>query len=147
MKLVILILAIFLSGCSTTTHHVNSKSTNELMGVIQLSEAASPDGVSGTFEMNIKATGLDRGVVFLNSEFDYRDRRNVSVALHPKLRKKLTELYGVVPETYFLNKTIAVTGTAKRVKIVFSSNGRPTKKYYYQTHIRVSSLKKIKVLG
>jgi len=147
MKLIIILLTLFLSACSTTSNNFTSKNSNELMKVIQLSEAAAPNGVNGTFEMYIKATGAERSVVFLNTELDYRDRRNVSVALHPKLSKKLTELYGVAPEIYFVNKTIKATGTAKRVKILFISNGKPTKKYYYQTHIRVSSLKQIKVLS
>ena len=41
--------------------------------------AARAEGVTGVFELVVRATGTDRGQIFLNSQEDYRDRRNVSL--------------------------------------------------------------------
>ena len=46
---------------------------------------------------------------------------------------------------FFVNKTVEVTGEAKRVKIYFISNGMLTDKYYFQTHINVPSNLKLKL--
>jgi len=146
MKSLIIVLVLLLSACNSTPNNVVAKDTAEMMRVIALSEAAAPAGVKGTFDISIKASGTQGQVTYLNSELDYRDRRNVTVALHPRLIKELTQLYGKAPKEYFLNKKIKVSGYAKRTKIVFISQGRPTQKYYFQTHIRVSSLKNIELV-
>lgn len=117
------------------------------MNLIALTEENAPNGVEGTFKFQVKASGERRGEVFLNTELDYRDRRNVTIALSPKIISQLTEQYGSSPDSYFLDKTIEVTGEAKRVKIYFISKGQMTSKYYFQTHINVSSVEQIKVLG
>ena len=112
-----------------------------------LTEENAPNGVKGTFTFQIKASGIQKGKVFLNTELDYRDRRAVTISLTPQIALELTNKYGLSPYTYFLDKTITVTGEAKRVKIDFISKGRRTNKYYFQTHINVSSVEQIKVLG
>jgi len=117
------------------------------MNLIAMTEKKAPDGVAGTFQFSIKASGIKSGVVYLNTEIDYRDRRNITIALHPKLISALTKKYGSAPDSYFINKTIEVTGEAQRMKIDFVSNGKITKKYYFQTHLRVTSLKQIRVLS
>jgi len=117
------------------------------MNLIALTEDKAPEGISGTFQLSIIASGSQRGIIYLNTEKDYRDRRNITVAIHPKLINAFTKKYGKSPESYFINKTIEVTGEAKRVKIFFFSKGKITKKYYFQTHVRVASLDQIKVLS
>lgn len=117
------------------------------MKVIALSEKNAPNGVKGTFKLPIKASGAQGKVVYLNTELDYRDRRNITVALHPKLIGVFSETYGSAPDAYLINKTIEVTGEAKRAKIRFFSKGKPTDKYYFQTHIRVHSLNQINILN
>ena len=117
------------------------------MNLIALTEDKAPDGIKGTFQLPIKASGSQRGIIYLNTEKDYRDRRNITVAIHPNLIDAFTKKYGESPDSYFINKTIVVTGEAKRMKIFFISKGRITKKYYFQTHVKVASLNQIKVLS
>jgi hypothetical protein len=116
------------------------------MNLIALSEEKAPEGIKGTFQLPIKASGNRRDVVYLNTEKDYRDRRNITVAIHPKLIEEFTKKYGESPDSYFIDKTIEVTGEVKRMKIFFYSKGKITKKYYFQTHVRVASLSQIRVL-
>ncbi|MBL4942473.1 MAG: hypothetical protein JKY81_12515 [Colwellia sp.] len=147
MKCLILISILVLSACSSTSKISTSSDIANIMNLIALTEEKAPNGIKGTFQLPIKAAGVQRGIVYLNTETDYRDRRNITIALHPKLIDAFTKKYGSSPNSYFLNKTIEVTGEAKRMKIYFLSKGKITKKYYFQTHIKVSSLSQIKVLS
>lgn len=115
--------------------------------LIVLTESNAPNAVEGSFKFKIKASGVKRGEVFLNTELDYRDRRSITVTIAPGVASALLEKYGATPETFFVNKTVAVTGEAKRVKIYFISNGMLTDKYYFQTHINVPSIDNITVVG
>lgn len=143
LKYIILLLALLLGACSSTSN-VNIANT---MNLIALAEEKAPNGVTGSFTFLIKATGTRRGEVYLNSESDYRDRRSVTIAVVPEIVSEFTHTYGSPPDEFFLGKTIEVTGEAKRVKINFFANGRPTNKYYFQTHVNVTSIDQINVLG
>lgn len=147
MKYLILISILVLSGCSSTSKITSNTDIASIMNLIALTEDKAPDGIKGTFQLPIKTSGNQRGIIYLNTERDYRDRRNITVAIHPKLIDAFTKKYGESPELYFINKIIEVTGEAKRMKIFFFSKGKVTKKYYFQTHIRVASLNQIKVLS
>lgn len=147
MKHLILLLSLFLSACSAISQDNSESETSKIMNIIALAEANAPYGVKGAFELPIKTTGTQGTSTYLNTEQDYRDRRNITVALDFKVSRKIAEKYGMPPEDYFKNKTIKVTGEAKRVKIYFIANGRQTQKYYYQTHIRVRSLDQIKIVS
>lgn len=147
MKYFILFLPLFLSACSSTPNSKADVNLTETMALIAQTEAKAPEGVSGTFTFLIKASGERRGEVYLNSELDYRDRRSVTIVLTPTLAKMLTSKYGMSPEKYFVDKTIEVEGMAKRAKISFYSRGRMTDKYYFQTHVYVSSPEQIKLIG
>lgn len=108
--------------------------------------AADPArGISGTFRLTIKAFGVVEGIVYLNSEDDYRDQRNVSVDLLPPAQSEMARRFGT-PDA-LVGKTITVVGTAKRTKIWFFANGQRTSKYYYQTHIGVRSAKQIEIVN
>jgi len=117
------------------------------MNLIALTEEKAPNGVQGTFKFLIKASGIRRDRVYLNTELDYRDRRAITISVAPNIVTEFTSKYGSTPDNYFVDKTIEVTGEAKRVKIYFISKGRMTSKYYFQTHIDVSSVEQIKVVG
>lgn len=146
MRYLILLSMLILSGCSSTSTVNSNTDVASVMNLIALTEENAPRGVKGTFQFPIKAAGSQNSVIFLNTETNYRDRRNISVAIHPKLIDALTIKYGVSPEIFFINKTVEVTGEAKRVKIHLAVDGRKTTKYYFQTHVRVTSLNQIKVL-
>lgn len=147
MKYLIFISLFVLSGCSSTPNIISSAGIGSLMNLIALTEEKAPIGVKGTFELPIKSSGIQGGIFYLNTEADYRDRRNITVAIHPKLIGAFTKKFGESPDLFFTGKTIEVTGEAKRVKIFFFSKGEITEKYYFQTHVRVTSLSQINVLS
>ncbi|MFS1703977.1 hypothetical protein [Aestuariibacter sp. GS-14] len=143
-RIVLVSLAVLLTACSATQVML-PKGTSDTNQIISRAEA-TPKGVQGEYVLQIKAAASQGQFVYLNTELDYRDQRAVSVSIHPELVAQLTEKYGMSPEAFFLNKTIAVTGKAKRVKIGFSSEGEESGKYFYQTRIRVMDMSQIKVI-
>jgi len=108
--------------------------------------ASSPQGMSGTFAMTVRSVAWAEGKLFLDSEEDYRDPRNLSVVISPAVADALTERFGDKPEHYLLHRQIAVSGTAEKVQIVFVVNGRETSKYYFQTHLRLATPNHISIM-
>jgi hypothetical protein len=147
MKYFLLLLILVLSACTATPEVTSKSSSTDVMRLIEKTAVNAPKGVKGTFQFSIQASGIERKVAYLNTELDYRDRRNITVALHPKTIVAFTKKYGSSPEAYFINKNIEVTGEAKQIKIWFGFNGKRSQKYYFQTHIRVKSISQIKVLN
>lgn len=105
---------------------------------IMAAAKAGPDGVSGTFKMVVRNVGPQDGGFYLNSELDYRDQRNLTVAMSEETGRSLEKRIGASSDNALIGRKIFVRGTARRVKIVFTVNGQPTVKYYYQTHILVT---------
>ena len=143
MKYALLLLMLLLVGCATTTQTVN---TSDTMRIIEAAAEAAPQGVSGEFELFIQASGRDAGVLYLNTEKDYRDPRNVSIAIHPAVAQSLEQQFEQSPDEFFLNKTVRVRGEAKTVQIFFSAYGRQSRQYYFQTHVGVTRPEQIEVL-
>lgn len=114
---------------------------------IQSAAAAAPRAVVGVFVMRVSGAGRQDGNIYLNSEADYRDQRNLTVAFHPAAAESFIAQYGTAPDTFLVGKRIAVSGGARRVRINFSIDGRPTEKYYYQTHVNVWNSRQIRILG
>jgi hypothetical protein len=147
MKYFILLSVLVLSACTTTPEVTSNVVSTDVMRLIEQTEINAPRGVKGTFTLSIKASGIERKIVYLNTELDYRDRRSITVALHPNTITAFTNKYGSSPDDYFVNKNIEVTGEAKQIKIWFVADGKRTEEYYFQTHIRVKSINQIKVLN
>ena len=143
MKLVLLALLLVMVGCTSTSQPPVYSNT---MDVIAEAADANPKGVYGEFVFNIQASGEQREIVYLNTEIDYRDQRNVTISLHPKILSQLEAKYGGSPKDFFIGKSISVKGYAQRVRIGLFSEGRATGKYYFQTHIRVSDVSQIEVV-
>jgi hypothetical protein len=119
---------------------------------IQLAAEAAPDrGVDGTFLVTVKATGEDkkRGEIYLNSELDYRDQRNLTIRIEPSAVRGLQAKFGKDLKAYFLGKTVLVTGAARRVTVYFGKprvsavSGHIRNKYYFQTHVPVVNSEQI----
>ncbi|NMP01483.1 hypothetical protein HHE94_01920 [Pseudoalteromonas arctica] len=147
MKYLALLSVLTLSACSSVPHKIEmSQSTAANMNLIALTEQSAPKGVAGTYQFHIKAAGAQGSWLYLNTETDYRDRRSITVSIQPNVVAELQSKYGQPADTFFIDKTIEVTGEAKRVTIDFMSRGRATNKYYYQTHIAVSSIKQLRVI-
>jgi hypothetical protein len=117
------------------------------MQAIERAAESVPLGVSGTFEMQVRATGSERfGSTYLNSEDDYRDPRCLTVVIPRGLLTTVIRKFGASPEDYFKDKRILVKGFAKRTRIDFTRHGRPSGKYYYQTHVLLESADDITVI-
>jgi hypothetical protein len=146
-RILSLVLIGALSGCASTK---DAEKVSEYISPIQAIERAaeaSPKGVKGFFELHVKATGKPRNVVYLNSELDYRDPRNISIAISPKVRESFIKKHGETPEIFLKNKKIIVYGEARKVKISFGCNGKKNEnQYYYQTHVRFSSLSQLLIV-
>lgn len=110
---------------------------------VQLAAAVPERGVEGRFPMTVRAAGRTR-VLHLNSEEDYRDQRNLSIAVSPAAEAALAARLGKPPIEAMVGRDIVVTGRARRVRIeLFLDDGTPTDKYYYQTHVVVTDADRI----
>ena len=132
-------------GCATSAPLYGSLRLSPEQAV--MNAAASPQGTSGIFEMPVRAAGRADGQLYLNSELDYRDPRNLSIDIAPAIEAVLTLRFGANPETYLIGKTIAVRGVARKTRINFTFDGRPTGKYYFQTHLRLRRAEDLTVSG
>lgn len=109
---------------------------------------AAPAGVHAIFVMPVRAAGRDGGRIYLNSERDYRDQRNLSISIGPRAAAALAARHGAAPDAFFPGRRIRVTGAARRVRIDFRDSARrPTGLYYFQTHVDVESADQIALVG
>jgi hypothetical protein len=109
---------------------------------------AAPRSLNGIFVIRVTRTGREGGRVYLNSESDYRDQRNLTISIDAAAVSGLTRLHGVPPEEYFRGRLIAVSGEARRTQIdIFGDGGRRTGLYYFQTHVPVSRAHQIRLFA
>jgi len=137
---ILVLLLLIISGCESTS----TESVQPGQAVLLAAEAA-PKGVPGVFVLQVQSTGEQGSFTYLNSELDYRDQRNLTVAITPAASRQLEGQLGAHPLIAFKGKRILVNGVATRTKIVFSANGKATDKYYFQTHVRVTDPAQITV--
>lgn len=151
MRALLFSLLVFsLSGCTSQSLTAASPEHTTLSDTMEMRRIAArqyPESSSGTFTLNVVATGSQRDAVFLNTEADYRDPRNITIALPGSLVREFTERHNERPEAYFKGKTLNVSGELKQVEILFLKDGRPSGKYYYQTHVRPGSLDDIRIVS
>jgi hypothetical protein len=138
-----------LTGC-TSAPRVDIASTSESGWIVPqkaifMAAQAAPEGVDGVFALKVLETGSQRGQIFLNSELDYRDQRNLTIAISEGASRQLAQRYQEDPQVYLKGKNILVSGAAVRTKIHFVVGGRLSEKYYYQTHVHVSDARQIAV--
>ncbi len=108
--------------------------------------AALPEtGITGVFSLTVKRVDKVGHTYFLDSEPDYRDHRNLAIAVSQEAATDLEKQMGASLDSAFKGKEIVVSGTARRVKIDFVLHDQPTGKYYYQTHVDVKSASQITV--
>lgn len=149
MKVVVIAAVLLLAGCSASQRAKSPAQAipySDTMEIIRSAAQVAPSGVAGEYILPIKAAARQGAVVYLNTELDYRDQRAVTVSIHPRLQAALQARYGAPAQEFFVGKSVAVTGEAQRVTIYFISQGRPTDKYYHQTHIQVTELSQLRLL-
>jgi len=143
-------LALALCGCAVTPTSPERAAAGSAapltpaQAVVMAAEAA-PEGVEGVFELEVRGSGRDAFRSFLNSEADYRDQRCLTIALAPAAAAGLRERLGGDPVELLRGRRILVSGTARRVRIDFTANGRPTGKYSFQTHVQVDDATQVVV--
>lgn len=160
MRLWTVFLILFLAGCSSTSSTQNSENsltetakidekstTTDTMAYRKLAAVIYPKSFETAGIFKVKATGNINGRIFLNTHYDYRDPRNITIVLSPDIATELEKKHKMSPEAYFLKKRVFVAGQLVQVKIWFSSNGKRSDKYYYQTHMRVTSMDDINLIG
>lgn len=116
--------------------------------VTYASYLAPKAGIAGTFRMEVKAVGEQKGIYYLNSETDYRDRNCLTIAMPTRVMAELARGEGLAAaEKRFKGRTILVRGVAEREKIgFFGDDGKPTDKYYYQVQVRIGRAGQLRLL-
>ena len=145
MKVLALFALLLASGCGTKLSTLDRPEWIQPIQAIELAAAAAPDGVPGVFQFQVQGTGTKDNFSYLNSEIDYRDQRCLTIEITPRAARELEIKFGAPPIVAFKGKKILVRGVATRVKIVFISDGKPTDKYYYQTHVKVNDPEQIQL--
>ncbi|MDN4051554.1 hypothetical protein QPK32_00460 [Massilia sp. YIM B02763] len=141
----ILLIGLFLAGCASQTP--SPQAANSPQQVISMAAESAPQPVFATVALQVRAVGNQHDVTYLNSESDYRDQRNVSIAISPAARRKVEAVFGGDLSKVATGKHILVKGRAQRVTIwFFDNNGQRSDKYYYQTQILVSDPAQIQII-
>ncbi|MCD9097497.1 hypothetical protein LU699_08635 [Luteimonas fraxinea] len=144
IRMTVVVAALFATGCVSGVSNDQARWLQPAQA-IQLAADAAPRGAAGTFSMQVNAIGHQDGATYLNSETDYRDQRNLTVALTPAAARQLELRLGEPLAVALEHKRILVQGAATRVRINFTTAGQPTGKYYYQTHVRVTDAAQIQL--
>ena len=100
-------------------------------------------GISGTFVFTVKNTDITDHRLYLNSERDYRHQLALNVSMDAAQRDALQAQLGV-PLERLVNRRLLVQGTARRTTIAFTTDGKPSGKYYFQTQIQVSDPRQVR---
>ena len=109
---------------------------------------AAPRGVPGDFALVVRRAEMVGPRLYLNSEADYRDQRNLSIAIQAHALPGLRARFGKDLRAALVGRDIRVRGVARRVRIgIFKDNGKRTRLYYYQTHVVVDSVGQISIIG
>lgn len=106
---------------------------------------ARDTGVLAVVPFKVGKAAMVGGRLFLNSEADYRDPRNLSVVVAPSVLPALRAKWGAALEPYLLGASMRVVGKARTVRIDLTEDGRPTGKYYFQTHLAVTSARQLEL--
>lgn len=144
-RTVIAAVSLLIGSCASPVPQTAQLRLTPAQAVINAAEM--PRGVSGVFEMVVRSTGREGGKLFLNSELDYRDPRNLTIDITPAVEKALEARLGAPVESAVIRRAIAVRGVARKVKTIFTVDGQPSGKYYFQTHLMLRSARDLTVAG
>ena len=136
-----------LAACQTVAVPPDTRQVIAPALAVMAAADAAPAGFPGTFGFEVMRADFAGPRLFLNSYPDYRDQRNLSVAIDARAVPKFRSIYGDDLKSAFMGRRIEVTGVARRQRIDFTVDGRPSGKYYFQTHVRVSDPAQIRIVG
>lgn len=106
--------------------------------VTYASYVAPRAGIAGIVSMRVRNIGYEKGVYYLNSEADYRDRNNLTVTIEARdMSSLLPDLSPDEIQQRLMGRDIYARGVARRVRIDFLTDNKPTGKYYYQVQMRL----------
>lgn len=145
-KVLVLFVFTLLIGCNKPQTSKTSSNGFTVWDIIEKTEAIAPQGLKGEFVLSIKNSGKQSGRIYLNTQEDYRDRRNITVTLEPSFQQAFKAKHDIDIRSHFEGQKLLVRGEAKRMKVWFFSQGKRTEKYYFQTHIVVKKLDQISIL-
>ncbi len=120
---------------------------NPVEAITFASYVAPKAGVAGDFAFDVKSIGEQNGRIFLNSEADYRDRNCLTIAMPlavARMASGAQDLAGM--QKAIQGKHVTVRGIARRVRIDFTDNDKPTGKYYFQVQIVIASARQIRII-
>lgn len=95
----IFVASVLLAGCAGVQPQQEATSPAAWISpeeAVHLAAKAAPEGVPGIFALRVQATGTQSGRFYLNSELDYRDQRNLTIALGPQVAVQLAERLGLI---------------------------------------------------
>jgi hypothetical protein len=145
----LLVAATQLGGCAASIQQSVPGTELSAIDAIMSANQAAVEGKSlpiATYAVTIRASGTQDGIVYLNSQLDYRDQRNISIDLLPKVQTEMVERFGRQYRKQLEGQAVLVRGQPQRVKIYFITYGEVTDKYYYQTHITLSSADELQLV-
>ncbi|TCZ82037.1 hypothetical protein [Lysobacter sp. N42] len=132
------------AGCASSARHGGA--WIDPMHAVHLAAAAQGRPVAGVFALTVQASDRGEDRIWLNSERDYRDPRNLTIVVLEPAARELGEQLGGDPVARLRGRRIQVTGQARRTRIDFMHDGRATGKYYYQTHVHVTRAAQLRLL-
>lgn len=112
--------------------------------VVQLSAEAEGQPVLVTMDLRVAQVGRDNGVLYINANEDYRDQRNVSLAVLPQAQNDFIAQHG--PVENLIGRRLRARGWARRETIQFVHSRRPTGLYYFQTHLFIHGADQVELL-
>jgi hypothetical protein len=115
-----------------------------------ITEAANTEGgAKGVFEFKVASVGGNGGKgksVYLNSEADYHDARNISVMVRPAAVTGLEQTLGGPLDKTLAGKKVSVIGTAHPVKTnIYDADHKKTGETFTQTRIILAKAEKLAV--
>lgn len=117
--------------------------------VTYASYVAPRAGIVGVVLMRVQNIGFEKGIYYLNSERDYRDRNNLTVTIREEdMRILLPDLghHEIWPR--LMGRDIYARGVARRVRIDFlNDDKKPSGKYYYQIQMRLTDASDLRLDG
>ena len=111
---------------------------------IAAAKRAAPAPFAGTFTFQVQSTGRSNGQLFLNSDADFHNPANLSVAVPLAEAAKLAAGGGPADE-YLKGKHITVIGGARVVRVQQMRAGQPVGDPETQTRIPVTSATQVSV--